>query len=399
MNEQSSPKTKRKKLKNLLEAKSREQQIILDATPAMIFYKDTDNRFLRVNKAFAESMNMSTEKLEGKSLFDIYPKEQAEAYWKDDKEIFKNGRPKKKIIEPMDTSDGIRWLETDKVPYYNKKGSIAGVIGFSMDITDRKRAEEELQKLNRALRAHNDSNIVAMHAVNEIDYLNQVCRIISEDCGYRMVWIGFAERDKNKTVRPMAYSGFDQGYIDSMKITWASIKRGCGPTGSAIREGTTHICKNMMTDSKLIPWRKEAFKRGYASSIAIPLKNSNSTFGALTIYSKEPNSFTKDEVKLLSEMAADLSNGISNIRIRKALRDSETRFRRLFETIQDGMLILDADNGQIIEANPYLVKMLGYQQKEFLGRKLWKRVFLLTQKRVKKFLIPSRLLHMFSMKI
>ena len=55
----------------------------------------------------------------------------------------------------------------------------------------------------------------------------------------------------------------------------------------------------------------------------------------------------------------------------EALRSSETRYRRLFETAQDGILILDADTAQIIDVNPFLTEMLGYSHKDFMGRKLW----------------------------
>jgi PAS domain S-box-containing protein len=55
----------------------------------------------------------------------------------------------------------------------------------------------------------------------------------------------------------------------------------------------------------------------------------------------------------------------------KALKKSETRYRRLFETAQDGILLLDADTGQIFDVNPFLIKMLGYSHKDFLGKKLW----------------------------
>ncbi len=58
-------------------------------------------------------------------------------------------------------------------------------------------------------------------------------------------------------------------------------------------------------------------------------------------------------------------------RLQDALQNSESRFRRLFETAQDGILILDAETSQINEVNPFLVDMLGYSREEFLGKKLW----------------------------
>src|SRR4026209_380791 len=55
----------------------------------------------------------------------------------------------------------------------------------------------------------------------------------------------------------------------------------------------------------------------------------------------------------------------------RALHASETRYRRLFETAQDGILILDAASGKIVDANPYMVKILGYSHSEFVGKELW----------------------------
>jgi PAS domain S-box-containing protein len=121
-----------------------ELSIIFDSVPAWIFYKDKENRFIRVNKAFSAAMNQPKDNLEGKSLFDIYPKDQAEAFWQDDKQIIESGKSKTNIIESANTAKGLRWVQTDKIPYLDEKGDIIGVIGFSIDITDRKRAEEKI---------------------------------------------------------------------------------------------------------------------------------------------------------------------------------------------------------------------------------------------------------------
>ena len=88
-----------------------------------------------------------------------------------------------------------------------------------------------------------------------------------------MVWIGYAEENKNKTVRPVAYSGFEEGYLKKLNITWADTERGRGPTGRTIRTGKPSMCKNMLTDPEFKPWRDEAIKRGYKSSLVLPLRN------------------------------------------------------------------------------------------------------------------------------
>ncbi len=137
--------TARKNLENLLQARLTELETVLDAAPVLIFYKDKANRFLRVNRAFQEAMNLSRAELEGSSMSDLFPRKQAEAYGKDDQEVITSGRAKRGIIETMVTSRGTRIVQTDKIPYFDENGEIKGVIGFAVDITDIKQSEEALR--------------------------------------------------------------------------------------------------------------------------------------------------------------------------------------------------------------------------------------------------------------
>ncbi len=136
--------TERKRSEEELQKKQEELQIIFDSVPAMIFYKDQENRMIRVNKAFTEAMGLDKNQIEGKTCFELWP-EQAEHYWCDDKEVMEFGQPKIGIIEPLVTTKGKIWVQTDKIPYRNEKGEIAGVVGFAIDITDRKEAQEALE--------------------------------------------------------------------------------------------------------------------------------------------------------------------------------------------------------------------------------------------------------------
>jgi len=249
---------------------------------------------------------------------------------------------------------------------------------LNREITEREKKEEELVRLNRTLRAIGNSNQAMMHAKDESQFLKEVCDIIIKDCGHEMAWIGFAGDDENKTVRPAASAGFEDGYLDTLNITWADTQRGHGPTGTAIRTGKISMCRNMLTDPAFEPWRAEAIKRGYASSAVFPLIFGDKTFGALSIYSREPDPFSQDEINLLTELADDLSYGLATIRARierdraeEAVKASEVRYRRLFEATRDGILILDADSGQLVDVNPFIKEMLGYSHKELLGKKIW----------------------------
>jgi PAS domain S-box-containing protein len=208
------------------------------------------------------------------------------------------------------------------------------IIGTMQDITARKRQEEELHRLNRTLKALSDSDKAMMRATEEVSYLQEVCRIIIEDCGHAMVWIGYAENDETKTVRPVACAGFDKGYLETLKITWDDTERGRGPTGTCIRMGEVRVCRNMRTDPAFQPWRGEAIKRGYASSIALPLMPEGRVLGALTIYFKEPDACSEDEVRLLTELASDLAYGIDAIRSRAARARAEKELQKMAEDLE-----------------------------------------------------------------
>lgn len=140
-----------KKSKKKYEELSEEFELILDHLPGLVFYKDTENNFLRVNKKLAEAHDMTKEELEGTSLFDLYSEEEAQEYWEDDKEVIQNEEPKLNIVEPWSTDEEKRWMETSKIPYV-VNNEVKGIIGISSDITERKKAKEMKDLLHSLLR-------------------------------------------------------------------------------------------------------------------------------------------------------------------------------------------------------------------------------------------------------
>ena len=239
-----------------------------------------------------------------------------------------------------------RWVHGLGEFEYDSQSIPFRLIGTIQDITGRKIKEEALQKLNKILAALSKSSQAMAQSLEEADYLKQVCEIVVEHTDFAMVWIGFAEDDDAKTIRPMASAGFKVDYLETIKLSWDDSKLGCGPTGVAIRTGKMSMCNNMLTDPDFEPWREEALKRDYASSIVFPLKTGDKTFGAISIYSKEPESFLDAEIKLLSKLANDLAHGISTIRLRaahqlaeKALSKSHTELEELVKERTSELLI------------------------------------------------------------
>lgn len=253
----------------------------------------------------------------------------------------------------------------------------SGVVGRVLtltDITERKQAEDNLQKVNRTLKAVGASHKALLRATTEKTLLQEVCGIITQNCGHAMVWIGFAEQDEPKTVRPVAHAGFEEEYLETLRVTWADNEFGRGPTGMAIRTGEPCVCRNILTDPFFEPWRTEALKRGYASSLALPLMEDGEAFGAIIIYSRKPDAFSQDEIELLAELSADLAYGISTLRMRAAreraeqeLRHNQEWLRVTLTSIGDAVLASDV-NGRVTFLNPVATELTGWESDEAQGQ-------------------------------
>ena len=174
-----------------------------------------------------------------------------------------------------------------------------------------------------------------MRAVDEPNLLAEICRIVCEEAGYRMAWVGYVERDAEMSVRPVARAGHDFGYVDSARITWADAERGRGPIGAAIRTGKVVWVQDYEFDPRVAPWRDEALERGFRAGVALPLRDeADNVFGALCIYAGERDAFTAEEVRLLERLAADLAFGIQVLRQREARKHAEVLLQanlRFFE--------------------------------------------------------------------
>lgn len=177
--------------------------------------------------------------------------------------------------------------------------------------------ESIVHKRSRALMALSECNKALVRAKNEDEFINEICKIVVEQGGYRLAWVGFSDSNKEKSVRPVGQYGYEEGYLDTLNISWGDNERGRGPIGTAIRQIKPRIVQQIVTNIEYRPYRKEAMKRGYAALIALPLIIKEKCVGALNIYAKEPNAFDTNEMNLLSELARDLSYGIKSLRIQE----------------------------------------------------------------------------------
>ncbi len=120
-----------------------ELRVLFDLMPAFIWFKDTQNKILRVNRVAADAAGKSVDEIEGRPSSEIYPKD-AERFYADDLQVIASKTPKLGYVEALRTGEGEeRWVQTDKVPYFNKEGEVIGIVVMARDVTAERKANEE----------------------------------------------------------------------------------------------------------------------------------------------------------------------------------------------------------------------------------------------------------------
>jgi signal transduction histidine kinase len=217
----------------------------------------------------------------------------------------------------------------------------------------------QIQKTARALAALSQCCRALVQAREESELLTQVCQIIVSTAGYRLAWVGLAENNERKSVRPVAQAGFDDGYLDTVNITWADAERGRGPVGTSIRTRKPCVIKDTHAEADFAPWRAQALRRGFGSVVGIPLIAEAGVLGAITIYAPESGAFDPDEVALLQELADNLAYGMTALRTRIAQRQAEALLRESHQQLEKRVALR---TGELAAANEQLRREISHRK-------------------------------------
>lgn len=137
-------------VKSQLENKTRELQIMLDSSPALIFFKDSTGRYIRANKRFADFLNIPINAIIGHSHRDLFPGVITSVF-EDDSEVIDTGQPVLQKHGIVGTPEGSKSIVIDKIPYKNSQGEVIGIIGFALDITLQELIQNEKEELQQKL--------------------------------------------------------------------------------------------------------------------------------------------------------------------------------------------------------------------------------------------------------
>ncbi|MFM2360251.1 MAG: hypothetical protein RLY16_2244 [Bacteroidota bacterium] len=230
-------------------------------------------------------------------------------------------------------------------------------------------AEEELKKSQRFYRFIGQVNDLVLHAQSMEEIYAGICNISIATGGFEFVWIGVPDIF-NKNVNPIFWAGREEGYLESIKtISTDNVPLGRGPTGKAIREGKYYYSNDIANDPAMIPWRGEALKRNFLSSIALPILHQSKTAAVFTIYAGQINFFNEEELQLLVRVAENISFALYSFDLEIKRRLAETQLQKVSQAVMQSTasIVITDVQGNIEFVNPAFSQLTGYTAEEVIG--------------------------------
>ncbi len=174
------------------------------------------------------------------------------------------------------------------------------------DITERNRSTQRLIFGNRALKALNLWYKTLLSHAEPVSRAAEACRILVEEAGYPLAWVGRLEHNKTRTITPVLWAGLAPGEPTPAKSIRSLGKLARIPVDSALKSGRPVAVRNILNDPTLGDWRADALKHQYRSFIVLPFTPGKEHLGVLAIYATEPEAFEEQEVEFLSTLSENI---------------------------------------------------------------------------------------------
>lgn len=186
----------------------------------------------------------------------------------------------------------------------------------------------ELEHFTHALQALSASNHALLRCESEHGLMEAICRAAVEQGGYCMAWVGWADDDPGKMVRPVASFGDGSGVLAPLDAEGADEGHWRSIADEAVRSGEVCIVADLAQEADVSSPNTSLAGRDCAAVISLPLQVSKQVVGAFTIHAADQQAFTADAVKILKELAADMSFGLDVLRIRNKERQASEALKK-----------------------------------------------------------------------
>lgn len=312
--------TERKRMEDALVNSERNLKAVFDAAADGIVVAETGTRrFAVVNASFCRMLGYSRDELLDLGMPDIHPAEALPHVMRQFELQANGGIGIAQDIPVMRKDGSIFSADINSTPV--AWGGKTCLLGIFRDTTERKRAEQELKRVNWALRALSQGNSALVHAGNEPELFQASCEAIVSGTSYPLAWIGVAKDDPEHSIEIAASAGEAIGYMAGLEASWGDGHLARGPSETAIRTGTTQVNNDFASNPEFSPWLEQARANGVVSSVSLPIRAGSEMAGVLNVYGRTPNAFGEDEVALFEQLAGDIGYGISSRRMQLAYEE------------------------------------------------------------------------------
>lgn len=267
-------------------------------------------------------------------------------------------------------------LEQGEVTY-DSAGEPIRMFGTVLDITDRKKAEAQIELLSRMYATLSLVNQVIVHAGSRSDLLRRVCEVIVVNADLQMAWVGELNAEVN-AIAPVAYAGEPGSYLDNFPIDLKDDVQRVGPATQALTTGRCLIIDDVATDSRMGLWKEAALERRYRSVAAFPIIESGEPASVLVVYAGHVGFFNPEVVRLFEGLVEDVAYALTSIderlqrqRTEEALKQAHRKLSLHIEQTPLAVLEIDADR-KITQWNRAAERTFGYSRSAILSQSVSK---------------------------
>jgi PAS domain S-box-containing protein/putative nucleotidyltransferase with HDIG domain len=300
--------TERKRAAEELRSAAQKWRTTFDAIGDAVCLMDSEAKILTCNQAMADLVGRPFPEIIGRYCWDLVHGTDGPIDGCPLVRMKQSGK-RETLILPL----GERWLHAIVDPILNEAGEITGAVHSIVDITEHRRALEQIKHLNVILTAIKNMNETLLRVKSEPELFQHICDLMLDIPHNRFTWIGLVEPGSFE-VKPVAWAGHEDGYLSVIKVTWDDSPHGRGPIGMAIKTGQPIIVDDIENDSRFRPWRQPALQRGYVSCIAFPLIHEGKALGSLNVYAEKKQVFQAEELGFLKQVAGDIAVGVRSLR-------------------------------------------------------------------------------------
>ncbi len=357
---------KKKELK-IVESNKMINSILESAHDAIIVYNNNYEKVF-ISKSTADISGFTLEELYSSKSFSLVPQSDLAFLEQAKMALRENGSFKDQPIRIV-TKQNL-YLDFTWSGKWDKELNLIYLIG--KNITEQKKYEAALIQSKRLFKFSTEINDLILNAKNPLDLYNGFCEIAVETGGFLFAFVGLRD-DINETIQPFRYAGKELGYLEFFKkhISIKNIPEGNGPSGRTIRDGKLYYCNDIANDPAMEIWREEALKRGFKSSLTMPIRVDNYTIAQIAIYASRPDFFTEEELASMIRINENINFAMTNFALEEKHHLAKAKIDTLTLAIEQSttsVMITDT-NGFFEYANPSFCKSSGYSLDELIGLK------------------------------